>query len=73
MAKNIMGWSTMGQPKMFFKDGKLFRKPIDLANILQKYYVDKVVKLMVGLEKKGAVSHSDILTLRSRDGKTDID
>ena len=33
--------------------GPLFRKPIDLANILQKHYISKVQKLMDGLKRGG--------------------
>ena len=48
-----MGWETSQGPKMFIVGGEIFRKPQELANILQKFYKQKVEKLLVGLEKGG--------------------
>ena len=52
-AKKIMGWYVPLQPKMFLARGTIFRKPVQMANELQKFYVKKVENLMGGLEKGG--------------------
>ena len=30
LLKNILGWSSSAQPKMFLMAGQVFRKPVDL-------------------------------------------
>ena len=51
--KNILGWTSSAQPKMFLVAGFFFRKPTELANILQKHYTAKVKKLVEELKKSG--------------------
>ena len=53
LAKNIMGWSPASQPRMFLVGGTVLRKPLDLANALQKHYKEKIDKIIGGLEKRG--------------------
>ena len=53
LAKKLMGWETSSHPTMFVIRGKIYRKPRDLANELQKYYSEKVKKLIGGLKRRG--------------------
>ena len=53
MATNLMGWSPPGPPKMFLVRGVLYRKPLELVNLLKKFYIDKVESLIMGLQKRG--------------------
>ena len=48
-----MGWGAPTHPTMFLIEGTIFRKPRELANELQKYYVDKIKNLVKGLKKGG--------------------
>ena len=52
-AKKLMGWSAPKQPKMFLVNGTLFRRPVDIANILQNFYKKKIESLIGALEKRG--------------------
>ena len=42
--KNLLNWGG-GSPQSFLMEGKLFRRPIDLANLQLKIFEDKVDKL----------------------------
>ena len=52
-AKRLLGWTAPKQPTMFLVNGTIFRKPVQLANILQRHYSNKVTNLMSVLEKRG--------------------
>ena len=52
-AKNLMGWSAPKQPKMFLINGTLYRKPLEMANILLDFYNSKIESLGRALEKRG--------------------
>ena len=45
MAKNRMGWTTMGPPNLFIINGKTVRSPLELANTLVNHYRQKLRKL----------------------------
>ena len=47
--KKLLKWKTVGQPKTFLKDGRLWRKPVELASIQIEYFTEKVQKLMDSL------------------------
>ena len=53
LVKKVMGWSSVTQPKMFLIEGKLIRKPLELANTLQKFYIEKVNSLVRRLNGGG--------------------
>lgn len=47
--KNVsgwLGWKSSGSPTQLFYDGKLYSKPLDIANCQNHYFVDKVKKIM---------------------------
>ena len=43
----------MGQPTCFVIDGKITKKPSELANALQNFFKNKIRKLMLGVRKSG--------------------
>ena len=49
--KEILGWSSQGQPGCFLIRGIIIRRPIELANALQDYFEDKIRNLMGKLKK----------------------
>ena len=51
--KGILGWTNNYQPKMFLVGGILERKLVNIANILQKFYKEKVENLVKELKKGG--------------------
>ena len=51
--KNLLNWETGGAPKTFLVEGKLFRRPIDLANLQQDYFTTKIRKLILRLPATG--------------------
>ena len=53
LAKKLMGWGSSTHPTMFLIKGKIFRKPTDLANELQKFYTEKINNLIRGLKRRG--------------------
>ena len=52
-AKNVLGWNMASQPNMLISGGVIFRKPLDMANILQNTFKNKVENLMRGLKRGG--------------------
>ena len=52
-AKNVMGWNMATQPNMLISGGLIFRSPLDMANVLQKTFKNKVENLMRGLKRGG--------------------
>ena len=48
-----MGWGSSTQPTMFLIRGRFFRKPVEIADELQKYYIGKITNLIRGLKKGG--------------------
>ena len=40
--KNWLGWSKGGPPSILVHDGAVYRKPLDLANIMNTFFIDKV-------------------------------
>ena len=51
--RSILGWTTVSQPRMFLVAGRLIRKPGELANTLQNFYVSKINNLVGALKKSG--------------------
>ena len=49
--KEILGWSSQGQPSCFLVKGKMIRRPVELANSLQDYFKEKISNLMKNLKK----------------------
>ena len=50
-AKSFMGWKTTGSPSQLEVDGKLETKPSRLANLMNDFFIDKVVTIRNGLKK----------------------
>ena len=46
VTKDILGWVNSGQPTCFIWEGKITRKPAELANIFQNYFSKKIEKLI---------------------------
>ena len=47
--RNLLGWNSGGMPKSFLSAGKIWRRPIDLANLQQDYFKTKISKIMESL------------------------
>ena len=41
-----LGWRNYGSPTQLFYDGKLYSKPLDIANCQNQYFVDKVNRIL---------------------------
>ena len=50
-AKAFMGWKSMGTPNQLEVDGKLETKPSVLAEIMNNYFIEKVVTIRDGLKR----------------------
>ena len=61
MTKEILGWTSPGQPNCFLIEGKIIRKPSDIANELQKCFVQKIKNLMKNLKKS---NHDPLIFLK---------
>ena len=42
MSKKWVGWETGGPPTKLLHDEKIYSKPLDIANIINAFFVDKV-------------------------------
>ena len=51
MTKDILGWDSPAQPNCFLVEGKITRKPAEIANLLQDFFTQKIKKLMTNLKK----------------------
>ena len=52
ISKEQLGWNLGGQPTSLNNNGKWMTKPVDIANILNKYFKDKVVELKRGIPSR---------------------
>ena len=43
--KNLLNWKSGGSPQSFLIDGRLYRRPVELANLQLDYFIQKVDKL----------------------------
>ena len=50
-AKSFMGWKSTGTPNQLEVDGKLETKPSRLAELMNNFFIDKVVTIRNGLKK----------------------
>ena len=52
-SKELLGWSSPGQPSCLMDEGRLFKKPSEVADILRKFFENKIQKIMSKMEKNG--------------------
>ena len=52
MTKEVLGWNSQSQPNCFLIDGQIIRKPVDIANLLQKYFEEKIKNIIKNLNNK---------------------
>ena len=50
-AKNLLGWSSSGQPTSLIWEGSIVRKPREITNVMQSFFKNKIQKLMSELKK----------------------
>ena len=51
-SKELLGWSSPGQPSCLLDEGRLVRKPGEVAEILRKFFENKIKKIMSKMIKK---------------------
>ena len=49
VARKLLNWGGVGGPQSFLVDGVLVKRPVDLANLQMKFFVEKVNKLIHSL------------------------
>ena len=61
LTKELCGWKTDGSPKCFLMDGKLTRKPKEIADLQIKYYSEKMENLVLKLRNNWNANLADPL------------